>query len=166
MKYSLFSLIVIGLVACGGPSTPDSKPIQQPEKTSSREEAPSPDEVSPPEVPGIAEDASVFFKNLKDGDEVTSPIKIEMGVTGMEVEPAGDVNAGKGHHHLLINEGATEKGTVVPADDTHIHYGQGQTETEIELSPGEYTLTLQFADGWHRSYGPDMSATVRVVVSE
>ena len=69
-----------------------------------------------------------------------------------------------GHHHLIINGGAIERGTVVPADSLNIHYGQGQTETELDLAAGEYTLTMQFADGYHKSYGDQMSATVNVIV--
>ena len=87
-----------------------------------------------------------------------------MGVEGMEIEPAGEVNPGKGHHHVLINDGFTESGVVVPADETHIHFGKGQTEADLELEPGEYTLTLQFADGLHQSFGEPMSASINVVV--
>jgi hypothetical protein len=53
---------------------------------------------------------------------------------------------------------------VVGADATHIHFGKGQEETELELEPGEYTLTLQFADGFHRSYGEKMSTTIKITV--
>ena len=54
------------------------------------------------------------------------------------------------------------KGTVVPADKTHIHFGKGQTETRILLDEGPHTLTLQFADGAHRSFGPEFSQTIKV----
>lgn len=116
------------------------------------------------ELLAVPEGAKVFFANLEDGATVTSPVKIEFGVEGMEVEPAGELNEGKGHHHIIIDGSALEAGTVVPADDKNIHYGKGQTETEIELAAGEHTLTMQFADGYHQSYGPQMSATITVVV--
>ena len=108
----------------------------------------------------------VFFILPKNGDTVSSPVKITMGVKGMEVEPAGQINEGKGHHHLIINGSHIEKGTVVPADSTHIHFGKGQTETELELPPGKHTITMQFADGVHVSYGESMSSTIEVVVAE
>jgi hypothetical protein len=89
---------------------------------------------------------------------------VEFGIEGMEVEPAGELNEGKGHHHIIINGDAIERGSVVPADETNIHFGKGQTSTEMELAPGEYTLTMQFADGAHQSYGEQMAATISVTV--
>lgn len=108
--------------------------------------------------------AYVFFKNLEDGAVVSSPVKVEMGVEGIIIQPAGELKEGTGHHHIIINEGPTPYGTVVGADDTHIHFGLGQEETELELEPGDYTLTLQFADGFHRSYGDKMSNTIKITV--
>lgn len=108
----------------------------------------------------------VFFILPRNGDVVSSPVKITMGVKGMEVEPAGEVREGKGHHHLIINGSYIEKGTVVPANDTHIHYGKGQTEVELELPPGKHTITMQFADGVHVSYGESMSSTIEIEVAE
>jgi hypothetical protein len=112
----------------------------------------------------IPEGAKVFFANLKDGQTVISPLKVEFGVEGMEVEAAGELNEGKGHHHIIINGGALDLGIVVPADSVNIHFGKGQLETELDLLKGEHTLTMQFADGYHQSYGEQMSATITVVV--
>lgn len=111
-------------------------------------------------------DARVFFVNLNDGDTITSPVEIEMGVEGMTVEPAGMVVEGKGHHHLIIDGDYIPEGEVVPADETHIHYGKGQTQVEVSLEPGEHTLTLQFADGVHVSYGESLSNTITVIIAE
>ena len=122
---------------------------------------------APPDASSIApEGASVFFVNLIDGEIVTSPFKVKMGVEGINVHPAGELIEGTGHHHILINEGPTPAGTAVPADDTHIHFGGGQTETDLDLAPGVYTITLQFADGLHRSYGEGMSVSIEVEVEE
>ena len=52
----------------------------------------------------------------------------------------------------------------MPTSETSIHYGKGQTQTQLELSSGAHTLTLQFADGVHQSYGEQMSATISIVV--
>lgn len=111
-------------------------------------------------------DAKVFFVNIKDGDALDSPVAIIFGVEGMEVEPAGELHQGKGHHHLIIDGEPLAKGVVVPADSLNIHYGKGQTETELVLSPGEHTLVMQFADGYHQSYGEQMSAKVTFIVNE
>lgn len=112
----------------------------------------------------IPEGAKVFFANLEDGQTVKSPLKVEFGVEGMEVEPAGALNEGKGHHHIIINGGPLDRGIIVPADSVNIHFGKGQTETELDLPAGKHMLTMQFADGYHQSYGMQMSSTIYVIV--
>jgi hypothetical protein len=107
---------------------------------------------------------SVSFVEPKDGATVTSPFKVKFAVQGMDVKPAGDMTANTGHHHLLINAGAVKAGEVVPADETHIHFGKGQTETEVKLPPGNYVLTMQFANGLHQSYGSGMSNEIKITV--
>jgi len=52
----------------------------------------------------------------------------------------------------------------VPTDENNIHFGKGQTEADIEMEAGEHTLTMQFADGLHQSYGEQMSVTITVIV--
>ncbi len=106
----------------------------------------------------------IFFKNLKDGAIVHAPFKIEMGNSGIDVAPAGEIKEGFGHHHLLIGLDSIPKGEVIPADEKHLHFGKGQTETELNLPPGKHKLTLQFADGVHRSYGPEYSQTIEIEV--
>jgi len=110
------------------------------------------------------EETGVYFVSPSEGATLSSPVKVEMGVRGMSVEPAGEVNEGKGHHHIVIDGGSISKGTVVPADSLNIHYGKGQTETTLELSPGKHKLTLQFADGLHQSYGEAWSKTITITV--
>ena len=46
----------------------------------------------------------VFFKNLNEGDTVASPFQVEMGVSGMKIKPAGELEAGTGHHHIILNK--------------------------------------------------------------
>ncbi|CDG53259.1 MULTISPECIES: DUF4399 domain-containing protein [Halomonadaceae] len=116
-------------------------------------------------MPAIAKEG-VSFVTPEDGAEVSNPIQVEMGVSGMQVEPAGTMEESTGHHHLIVDGGSIAKGEVVPADDTHIHFGGGQTSYELTLPPGEHTLTLQFADGEHRSYGADWASTITVDVVE
>jgi hypothetical protein len=112
----------------------------------------------------VPEGAYVFFKNLRDGDRVSAPVKLVFGIEGMEVVPAGPITKGTGHHHIIINGQYTPTGGVIPADEVNIHYGQGQTEAELDLAPGEYLLTMQFANGIHESYGEQMSSTIKIIV--
>jgi hypothetical protein len=110
--------------------------------------------------------ASVKIVEPVMGATVRSPVKVVFSVSGTTVKPAGPVEGGTGHHHLLINEGPTPEKVIVPADATHLHFGKGQTETTVELKPGSYTLTLQFADGLHRSYGPKGAHSIKITVSD
>ena len=112
----------------------------------------------------MPEGGKVFFTEPADGATVTSPFKVVFGTETVGVNPAGELKANTGHHHILINKGAIEPGTVIPADDKHIHFGGGQTETELTLEPGDYTLTMQLADGIHRSYGEAFASTIKVTV--
>lgn len=106
----------------------------------------------------------VFFIEPAAGAKVPLKFKVKMGVEGMTVSPAGALKEGTGHHHLLIDRAELAKDAVVPTSDTAIHFGKGQTETEITLKPGSHRLTLQFANGMHQSYGPEWSATIKVEV--
>jgi len=108
----------------------------------------------------------VSFIEPKDGADVTSPLKVRFGLEGMKIGPVGDMTPNTGHHHLIINDNSIAKGESVPFDDKHLHFGKGQTETELKLPPGKYTLTLQFGNGAHQSYGPEMSKTIHINVVE
>ena len=110
----------------------------------------------------------VYFTNIKDGDTIKNPVKLSFGVDGMGVRPAmQDINdKTTGHHHLIIDGDGIKAGQGVPKDAKHIHYGKGQTSTEMTLTPDKHTLRLQFADGAHRSYGPELSTMITVTVSK
>ena len=108
--------------------------------------------------------AKVSFAEPKDGASIKGPVKVVMRVEGMKIQPAGEVVEGTGHHHILINKDFFPPGQVIPTDDTHRHWGKGDTEAVLDLPPGDYKLTLQFADGLHRSYGKDSSATIHIKV--
>jgi hypothetical protein len=118
-------------------------------------------------MPAVPAGAKVFFKNLKDGATVKSPVKIEFGVEGIALDTAGAIKPASGHHHLLIDAGdSVATGEVVKKDSTHLHFGKAQTSAEVTLTPGEHTLTLQYADGIHRSYGAKLAATIKVKVQK
>lgn len=108
--------------------------------------------------------AAVAITEPADGATLSSPFKLKFAVSGMAVAPAGEMKPGSGHHHLLIDVGPMASGQAIPADTRHLHFGKGQTETEVTLPPGTYRLTAQFADAAHRSYGPALSKTISVTV--
>jgi Domain of unknown function (DUF4399) len=117
------------------------------------------------ELPPVPAGAKVYFKNLKNGQTVKSPFKVVMGVKNIKVDSAGMIVAGEGHHHILIDAGdSVAAGQVIPKDAQHLHFGKGQTSATISLPPGKHRLTLQLADGIHRSYGSKLSASIEVTV--
>lgn len=110
-------------------------------------------------------EASVSFASPVDGDVVTSPVAVEMSADGVTIEPAGEVNDGAGHFHVMVDEACLDAGETIPGDsEAHLHFGKAQTETEIELEPGEHTLCLQVGDGEHTALG--ITDTVTFTVEE
>jgi hypothetical protein len=164
MKRKLFfaSICFVALAACNNSGEDKEKKAD----TASHDDHQHPPVTGTvPELPAIPEGAKVLFSNLKDNQTVTSPFTLEMGVENIKVDTANLVVAGSGHHHLLINaEDSLPLGEVIPKDSLHIHFGKAQTKYDLALKPGKYKLTLQFADGLHRSYGSKMAATVNVTV--
>lgn len=112
-------------------------------------------------------DAKVYFINLKDGDVVKAPFTVQFGLKGMGVAPAGTEKKNTGHHHLIINEKieGEELTEGIPADEQHIHFGGGQTETTLKLKPGSYTLQLVLGDQNHIPHNPPvMSERINITV--
>ena len=110
-----------------------------------------------------AEGASVFFITPADGDTVSNPVRIEFGIEGMAVVKAGDAAPDSGHHHLLVDTGLPELGLPIPADDRHIHFGDGSAATELTLDPGDHTLQLLLGDHLHIPHDPPVASEVITV---
>ena len=107
--------------------------------------------------------AHVYFQNLKDGDTVTSPFKIQFGLSGnMGVAPAGVEKEKVGHHHLLIDTTLSDEEMTQPIamDEQHKHFGGGQTETIVTLPPGKHTLQLVLANWTHIPFKPPVQSEV------
>ena len=111
--------------------------------------------------------ATVYFINLKDGDTVTSPFKVQFGLSGIGVAPAGTENPKTGHHHLIVDATLSpdELKNPLPADAKHVHFGGGQTETMVTLPPGTHTLQLVLGDWQHIPFNPPIvSQVIRITV--
>ncbi len=119
-----------------------------------------------PAQPAVPEGARVFFENLKDGETMKSNFLVRLGTEKISVDTAGPVKEASGHHHILIDRGSIPMGETIPMDSVNLHFGKAQKEAELKLTPGKHTLTLQFADGLHRSYGEKLSSTINVTVKE
>ncbi|MEA2902794.1 MAG: hypothetical protein QOI12_181 [Alphaproteobacteria bacterium] len=111
--------------------------------------------------------ATAYFINLKDKDSVTSPFKVQFGLTGMGVAPVGTQTPNTGHHHLIIDTKLSDEELKRPiaADAKHVHFGGGQTETMVTLPPGSHTLQIVLGDWSHIPHNPPvMSDTITVTV--
>src|SRR5271156_3115042 len=109
--------------------------------------------------------ASVYFISPRDGDTVTSPFKVQFGLSGMGVAPAGVEKPNTGHHHLIIDATLSpdELKQPIPSDSTHLHFGGGQTETMVTLPPGQHTLQLVLGDWTHIPFNPPIMSLVITV---
>jgi Domain of unknown function (DUF4399) len=114
-----------------------------------------------PSPPG----AKVYFVDLKDGAVIGPKTVVHFGLHGMGIAPAGSDKANSGHHHLLIDTDLPPLNEPIPSDDNHIHFGAGQTEAELALSPGPHTLQLLLGDAQHIPHTPPvMSDRIHVTV--
>ncbi len=155
----IFALLVITvLVSCGSESNKKND-------TTENHTMPSNTEDSSMKQPEIPENAKVYFVNLKDGDIVKSPFKVQMGAEGIATDSAGHLKPASGHHHILIDVAdSIAYGLPVPKDENNLHFGNAQKETELTLKAGKHKLSLQYADGLHRSYGSKLNVTISVTV--
>jgi Domain of unknown function (DUF4399) len=104
-----------------------------------------------PSPPG----AEVYIISPKDGAIVHNPVRVQFGLKGMGIAPAGVKFDNTGHHHLLIDtDPPPDQSTPLPATDKIVHFGKGQTETTVTLSPGKHTLQLLLADANHIPHSP------------
>ena len=102
----------------------------------------------------ISANTKVYFINLEDGDRLESPFLIQFGLSGMGIAPAGTDRANTGHHHLLINVNEIDLSKPIPSSSSHIHFGGGQTESLIDLMPGDYSMQLVLGDMTHTPHNP------------
>ncbi len=112
--------------------------------------------------------AEVYIISPKDGATLKNPVVVQFGLRGMGVAPAGVAFDNTGHHHLLIDTDApADMNVPLPASAHIMHFGKGQTETQLTLSPGKHTLQLLFADLNHIPHQPPViSKKITITVSE
>ena len=109
--------------------------------------------------------AKVFIIEPKAGAAVSSPVEVKFGIEGMDIAPAGTDKPNTGHHHLIIDAKVDDLGAAIPADARHVHFGKGQTETTVDLKPGEHTLQLVLGDKNHVPHNPPVvSEVIKITV--
>src|SRR5205814_863132 len=99
--------------------------------------------------------AEAYIISPKDGAKVHSPVTVVFGLKGMGVAPAGIKFDSTGHHHLLVDtDPPADMSAPLPATDKILHFGKGQTEAAVPLSPGKHTLQLLLGDQNHVPHNP------------
>ena len=112
------------------------------------------------------ESAQVYIAEPANGATVPETFTVKFGLSGMGVAPAGVDVANTGHHHLLIDvDELPDLTTSLPKSDTVRHFGGGQTETTLTLTPGEHSLQLVLGNYVHIPHdNPVVSEKVTVRV--
>ena len=109
--------------------------------------------------------AELYFIAPNNGDTVTGPVTVRFGLKNMGIAPAGVNVENTGHHHILIDTGLPPLDQPIPADNNHVHFGKGQTETTLNLAPGTHTLQLLLGDHVHTPHNPPvMSKQITITV--
>ena len=112
-----------------------------------------------------SDEAVLYFISPADGQTVTNPVTVRFGLKNMGVAPAGIKFEHTGHHHLLINTDLPALDRPIPSDAAHLHFGRGETETTLELTPGKHTLQLLLGDFSHTPHQvPVISEKITITV--
>lgn len=159
LKGGLILLCGCALLACGETPPPAAT------DTASPPPAPAPAAPPSPARSAAPAGAAAYIISPADGATVTNPVHIVFGLRGMGVVPAGIERDGAGHHHLLVDTDPPPFDAPIPSDAQHVHFGAGQTETELELAPGTHTLRLLLGDHLHIPHDPPvMSEPITIEV--
>ncbi len=112
------------------------------------------------------EGAKAYIVSPSDGQTVPKTFTVIFGLSGMGVAPAGTEKDNTGHHHLLIDtEVLPDMDIPLPATDQIKHFGGGQTQTELTLSPGKHTLQLLLGNFAHVPHDkPVLSKKITITV--
>ena len=99
----------------------------------------------------------VFFVEPMTGATVTSPVHMKFGSSGIEISPVppGDLTSsrkGMAHYHVGIDQTCLPAGkTIVKGTPSWVHFGDGKSEFDSQLTPGKHTLALQLGDDQHNT---------------
>ena len=111
----------------------------------------------------------VFFVEPKNGAQVTSPVHMKFGSEGVEISPVpqGDVKTvrpGMAHYHVGIDQPCLPPGkNIVKGTPSWVHFGDGKSEFDSQLTPGRHRLSLQLGDDLHNTLaGACRTITVHV----
>ena len=130
------------------------------------------------------EEAKLYFVFPPDGYVSDGgSLKVVFGADNIAINPAGlEEDAVEcvisGHHHLIINDEynvSVFKDVAIPFQKNILHFGGAQTEAELSLPPGKYSLQLALGNYEHmpikpfgagEEYIPIISKKIQITISE
>ena len=80
-----------------------------------------------------------------------------IGVEGIEISPVppGDLTStrpGVAHYHVGIDQSCLPAGkNIVKGTPSWVHFGDGKSEIDMQLTPGRHRLALQLGDDLHNT---------------
>jgi len=111
------------------------------------------------EIQPAPKGAKAYFITPKNGDTVGKAFTVRFGLKGMGIAPAGFNVPETGHHHLIIDDKKLpQAGVPMPPTDNLKHFGKGQSETQLTLSPGKHTLRIVVGDWLHVMHDPPVAS--------
>jgi Domain of unknown function (DUF4399) len=148
----------MAVAACGG-SSPESKPAD----TAAPAAAPAADHT------GHA-GGKVFFKEPANGAMVKSPVHLVFGSDMFTIAPVPEgevttVRANTGHYHLGVDTDCLPAGSVIPKANPWVHFGKGNDNIDMQLTPGPHKLVVQAGDDKHATM-TGLCEVINVTVTE
>ena len=149
-------ILVCGALAACGQQEPAAPASEAAPATAAPPAAPAPLARKPAPAGAMA-----YIIEPADGARVASPVRVVFGLKGIGVAPAGVDRNDAGHHHLLVDAPLpADLGLPIANDETHRHFGGGQTEVELTLTPGRHTLQMLPGDHLHIPHDPPIASSV------
>src|SRR5262245_54486265 len=112
----------------------------------------------------------VFFKEPANGAMVKSPVHLVLGSDMFTIAPVPEgevttVRANTGHYHLGVDTDCLPAGSVIPKANPWVHFGKGNDNIEMQLTPGPHKLVVQAGDDKHATM-TGLCETISVTVTE
>jgi len=155
----LLALVGLSIVIAGCSGAPEtSKPASAPAA------APA---AAPP--PAASTTPRVFFVEPVNGATVKSPVHLKFSTENFMIMavPAEvkEVRAGMGHHHVGVDIDCLPPGSEIPKANPWVHFGKGDADIDMQLTPGPHKLTLEAGDDKHMTMS-GLCQTINITVSQ
>lgn len=152
-------LVVVVALACRGPASPAAQGGEPPAMGAATTDGTGADERAP----------ALSWMSPQDGATVTSPVHVMFHATDFEIAAVPDgvvelARPGAGHYHIGVDAECLPVGVDIPKADPWVHFGDGGSMMNMQLTPGEHSLTLQVGDDLHRPV-EGLCRTIRVLVT-